>query len=127
MENRGEGWIVFAGVILMLAGVMKIFDAIWAFSYHGVVVVNLQGAVLGHNLKTYGWVDVVVAAILILCAFAVLANMPVGRWIGIVAAAIAAIDAIWWMPFYPVWGFVYIVIALLVIYALAVYGGEQEA
>jgi len=31
------------------------------------------------------------------------------------------------MPFYPVWAFTYMVIAALVIYALAAYGGEPEA
>ena len=30
------------------------------------------------------------------------------------------------MPFYPVWAFVYIVIAALVVYALAVYGGDRQ-
>jgi hypothetical protein len=30
------------------------------------------------------------------------------------------------MPFYPVWALVYIIIAFLVIYALAVYGGVRE-
>lgn len=28
MENRGEAWVVFAGVILVLAGIMKVFDAV---------------------------------------------------------------------------------------------------
>jgi hypothetical protein len=91
-----------------------------------VLPANLEGAVFGHSLKTYGWVDLVVAVILIACAFAVFAGKAFGRWVGIFAAAIAAISAIWWMPYYPVWAFTYIVIAALVIYALAAYGGEPE-
>jgi hypothetical protein len=53
---------------------------------------------------------------------------PVQFWAmgGIFAAAIAAVDAIWWMPFYPIWALTYLVIAVLVIYALAVYGGNAE-
>ena len=124
MEQRGEGWVTFAAIILFLGGIMKVFDAIWAFSYHGVVPVNLQGAVFGHTLKTYGWIDLAVAAILILCAAAVMGGSEVGRWAGIVAGAIGAIDAIWWMPYYPIWGFTYIVLGVLVIYGLAVYGGK---
>ena len=42
-------------------------------------------------------------------------------------SGIAGISAIWWMPYYPIWSFAYIFIAALVIYALAVYGGDQEA
>src|SRR5664280_2248733 len=72
------------------------------------------------------WIDLIVAVILIVCGFAVVSGSGPARWIGIFAAAIAGISAIWWMPFYPVWALVYIIIAFLVIYALAVYGGVRE-
>ena len=126
MEQRGEGWVLFAGIILVLGGVMRGFDAIWAFSYHGVLPYNLEAAIFGHSLQTYGWLDLIVAVILIVCGFAVVSGSGPARWIGIFAAAIAGISAIWWMPFYPVWALVYIIIAFLVIYALAVYGGVRE-
>ena len=127
MEDRGEGWVLFAGIILVWAGIMKVFDAIWAFRYHGALPSNLEAAIFGHSLKTYGWVDLVVAAILIICGFLVISGSGFARWVGIVAAAIGGISAIYWMPFYPIWSFVYIFIAALVIYALAVYGGDQAA
>ncbi len=126
MEQRGEGWVLFAGIMLGLGGIMKIFDAIWAFSYHGVLPSNLEAAIFGHSLVTYGWIDVIVAAILLISAVAVVAGSNLARWIGIIAAAIAGISAIYWMPFYPVWAFVYMLLAFLVIYALAVYGGSRE-
>jgi hypothetical protein len=126
VENRGAGWVLFAGLLLFLAGILKFFDAIWAFAYHGALPANLEGAIFGHSLKTYGWVDLVVAVILIACAFAVFAGKAFGRWVGIFAAAIAAISAIWWMPFYPIWALTYIMMAVLVIYALAAYGGDPE-
>ena len=127
MEQRGAGWLLFAGIILILGGVMKVFDAIWAFRYHGVLPSNLEGAIFGHSLKTYGWVDLIVAAILLISGVLVVGGSNFARWIGILAAAIAGISAIWWMPFYPVWSLVYIVVAVLVIYGLAVYGGDREA
>jgi hypothetical protein len=126
MDQRGEGWVLFAGIMLGLGGIMKIFDGIWAFSYHGTLPYNLESAVFGHSLKTYGWIDFIVAAILIISGFAVVAGSGVARWIGIIAAAIAGISAIYWMPFYPVWAFVYIFLAFLIIYALAVYGGARS-
>ena len=126
MEQRGEGWVLFAGIMLGLGGILKIFDAIWAFSYHGVLPSNLEAAIFGHSLVTYGWIDVIVAAILLISAVAVVAGSNLARWIGITAAAIAGISAIYWMPFYPVWAFVYMLLAFLVIYALAVYGGSRE-
>ncbi len=125
MEQKGEGWIVFSAIVLGVAGIMRIFDAIWAFRYHGAVPQNLENAIFGTSLKTYGWVYLIVGAILIVCAFGVMAKSQFSRWIGIVAGAVLSISAIWWMPYYPVWSFVYIFIAALVIYALTVYGGRS--
>ena len=126
-DSNGEGWLVFSAVVLGVAGVMRIFDAIWAFRYHGVLPQNFEDAIFGHSLKTYGWVYLIVAVILILSAFGVLARSQFSRWIGIVAGAILSISAIWWMPFYPVWSLAYIIVGVLVIYGLAVYGGRETA
>jgi hypothetical protein len=127
MHRRGEGWIMFAAIVLAVAGIMRIFDAIWALRYHGVLPEISRTAIFGHSLKTYGWVDLAAATVLILCAFRVLSGSQVGTWAGIVAGAIGRISAIWWMPFYPIWSLTYIAMGVLVIYALAAYGGRAEA
>ncbi len=127
MDEKGQGWLVFAGVVLGVAGIMRIFDAIWAFSYHGVVPEDFQGAIFGHSLKTYAWVYLIVGIVLILCAFGVVARSQVSRWIGIFAGAVAAISAVWWMPFYPVWSLIYVLLGVLVIYGLAAYGSREPS
>ena len=68
MNEKGEGWLLFAAIVLGVAGVMRIFDAIWAFRYHGVLPQNFEDAIFGHSLKTYGWVYLIVAIVLIICA-----------------------------------------------------------
>src|SRR4051812_635467 len=102
-EEAGSGWLFFAGTVLGVAGIMRIFDAIWAFRYDGAIPENLEGALFGRSLSTYGWIYLVVGAILILSSVAVLSRSQFARWIGIIAGAIGAISAMWWMPFYPVW------------------------
>ena len=126
MDNKGEGWMIFAAVALGVAGIMRIFDAIWAFRYHGAIPDDLQNALWGHTLKNYGWLWLVVGIILILCAFGVMARSQISRWIGIFAGAVAAISAIWWMPYYPVWSLAYIGVGVFVIYALAAYGSRES-
>jgi hypothetical protein len=127
MEEKGEGWLLFAAILLGVAGVMKVFDAIWAFRYHGVLPQNFEAAIFGHTLKTYGWVYLAVAAILIISALGVVARSQVSRWIGIFAGAVLSISSIWWMPYYPVWSLAYIFAGIAVIYGLAVYGGREAA
>jgi hypothetical protein len=129
MDDRstGEGWLFFAGIVLMIAGVMRLFDAIWAWTYSGPLPSNLQSALLGHSLTTYGWVWLVIAIILFAAGLGVIVRSQFARWFGIAAAAIGAITAIWWMPYYPIWSFPYIIIAMFVIYALAAYGEREPA
>jgi hypothetical protein len=124
MEERGSGWRFFAGTVLGITGIMKFFDAIWAWRYHGAVPNNLE-AIFGHSLKTYGWVYLIVAVILIGSSFGVLTGSQFSRWIGIIAGGILALSSIWWMPYYPIWSLLYVAIGILVIYGLSVYGGRD--
>ncbi len=126
-EDDGSGMILFAGMLLGLAGFMRIVDSIWAFRYSGPLPQNLQNSVLGSNLTTYAWVWLVVGVVLIVASMLVFFQSEFGRWIGIFAAAIAALSAITFMPYYPVWALLYIALAVVVVYALARYGGRVSA
>ena len=126
MDNtQDEAWLAFAALVLFTAGIMRIFDAIWAFRYHGAVPQNLEDAIFGHSLKTYGWIDLVVAAIMLISAALVLSRSQVARWIGVFAGAVLAISAVWWIPYYPVWSLMYVGMGVLLIYALVAHGGTS--
>src|SRR5262249_9899205 len=112
--DAGFGWLVFAGTILGLAGIMRIVDAIWAFRYNGALPENLQDGVLGSDLKNYGWTWLIVGIILIVASGLLLVRSQVARWVGYIAAAIAGITAVTWMPYYPIWSLMYIGLAVLV-------------
>jgi uncharacterized membrane protein HdeD (DUF308 family) len=66
---KRSGWLTFSGVVLIVAGIMRVLDAIWAFRYNGPVVDNLHEAVFGHSLTTYGWIWLIVGVILIVSGF----------------------------------------------------------
>jgi hypothetical protein len=124
--DRGSGWVTFASVILMFAGVMRFFDAIWAFRYDGTVPEGLQDALFGDDLTTYGWVYLLVAIVLVAAGFGVARGGQFSRWIGVGAAVIGGLSAVPWLPYYPIWSLVYITIAFLTMYALLAYGGRES-
>lgn len=126
-NEDGLGWLFFAGTVLGLMGIMRIIDSIWAFRYDGVLPGELQDAVLGEDLNTYAWIWLGVGIVLILSSFLIFQGSEIARWIGIAAAAIAVISAFTWMPYYPIWSLAYVVVGILVIYALACYGGRQAS
>ena len=126
MVNDGKGWLVFAAVVLGVAGIMRIFDGIWAFRYKGALPDHLQNSLLGTNLKTYGWLWLIIGIVLILAALGVMQRSQISRWVGIVAGAVISVSAVWWLPYYPIWSMVYIGIGILVIYALVMEGGRES-
>jgi len=122
--DAGFGWLVFAGTILGLAGIMRIIDAIWAFRYNGALPENLQDGVLGSDLKNYGWTWLIVGIILLIASGLLLVRSQIARWVGYIAAAIGGISAVTWMPYYPIWSLMYVGLAVIVFYALIRYGGR---
>ncbi len=124
----GSGWLFFAGTILGLAGFMRILDAIWAFGVNkNQLPEQVKGGVLGDSLTTYAWTFLIVGLILIVASVLLFMRNQLGRWVGIVASVIAALAAMTWMPYYPVWGLVYVGIAVLVLFALTKHGGREDA
>jgi hypothetical protein len=121
-DDRSGAWVTFAGIVLIVAAVSRLFDAIWAFRYHGVLPSNLEGALFGHSLNTYGWLWLGVAIILFVAGLGVMAQSRVAQWVGVFAGALGSISAIWWIPYYPVWSLLYFGIGVLVIYALLAHG-----
>ena len=125
VDERGAGWLFLAGSVMGLAGLMRIFDAIWAFGYKGALPEGLKDGVLGDNIKNYAWTWLIVGVVILMSSFLVLVGSQFARWVGYFAATVMAISAMAWMPYYPVWSLTYIAIAVLTFYALARYGGRR--
>ncbi len=51
---RHSGWLTFSAVVLIMAGIMRVIDAIWAFGYHGTIPGNFQARCLGTALRLMG-------------------------------------------------------------------------
>ena len=43
---------MFASIVSIFTGIMRVLDSIWAFRYKGALPENLDGGILGTNLKT---------------------------------------------------------------------------
>jgi hypothetical protein len=124
-QGRGAGWLYFAGTILGLAGLMRIFDSFWAFRYKGALPDGLRDGVLGSNLKHYAWLWLIVGIILVISSFLILVRSQFARWVGFIAATIGAVSAMAWMPYYPIWSMTYVGIMVFTFYALARYAGRE--
>jgi hypothetical protein len=120
----GSGWLLFSAVVLITAGIMRIFDAFWAFDRDDEAG-DLQTWLFKDNLSAYGWFWLILGILLILAGFAILNGSEWARWFGIFMAALAAVSAMTWIYAFPVWSMVSTLIGFLVVYGLTMYGGRE--
>jgi hypothetical protein len=124
-EPRGAGWILFAGMMLILVAILNGIYGIAAIA-NSSFFVNDTKYILS-DLNTWGWVMLVIAALQIVAAYSIWNGNTFGRWFGIGAASLNAIGALMSIPSYPLWSLAVFAVDILIIYGLAAYGGQRQS
>ena len=120
MDNqRGGSAVILAGAFLMLGGVLNIIYGIAAISNSNFFTHNTH--YVYSNLKTWGWIVLIIGIIELFAAASLLGGKSFGRWVGIVAGSLNAISALLSIPAYPLWSLAIFALSLWIIYGLAVY------
>lgn len=121
---EGSGWVLFAGIMLMLVGILNAIYGIAAIDQSSFFVANTQFILSG--LNTWGWVLLIIGVLQLVAAFSVWRGGSFGRWFGIAVASLNAIAALLAIPAYPLWSLAIFAIDVLVIYGLTTYGGDRR-
>ena len=122
----GEGWVAFAGIVLMLAGILNFIWGIAAID-NSSFFTDEGRYVIFDDLKTWGWFLIVVGALQIGAAFSIWNHHLYGAIFGIASASINILILLFTVNAYPFAAFMVFLIDLLVIYALVAYGGPDWA
>jgi hypothetical protein len=123
-EPTGAGWLMFAGIMLLIAGVLNVIYGIAAIGNSNFFI-NDQKYILS-DLNTWGWVTLIIGVLQVVAAFSIWAGNQFGRWFGIGAAALSSIGALLSIPAYPFWSLAIFAVDILIIYGLAAYGGRHQ-
>ena len=108
--------------MLGLGGVLSIFDGIGALSKASFYAANAH--FVFSDLRTWGWFMLIVGVLLFVAAAGVFKGSSFARWFGIFAASLSLLAHFGAMQSYPFWSLIVVTLNILVIYALAVYGGK---
>jgi hypothetical protein len=123
-EGRGYGLVLFAGVLLLVVGFWNLIYGIAAIAQSHVFVANAHYVV--GNLRTWGWITLIVAALQILAGIGVMTGNQVARWAGIVLAGLNAINQMFFIPAYPFWSLTIIAMDIVALYGLCAYGSREN-
>ncbi len=119
-QERGTGWVTFAGVMLLVLGTINFIEGIAAISNAHFFVANANYVISG--LNTWGWVALCIGVIQWAIGLGVFARNQFSRWAGVFILALNSIAQLLMMPAYPFWSLCVFAIDILAIYGLIAYG-----
>ena len=120
------GWVVFAGVMLIMLGSFQIIQGLVALFDDGFYLVNSNGLVVDVDYNTWGWVHTGIGLIAVLAGLGLLAGNMAARIVGVAVAFLSAIVNLAFLSAYPVWSTIMITVDVIVIYAIIVHGREVK-
>jgi hypothetical protein len=122
-DVSGTGWVAFATIMLGLAGTWNVLEGIMAIGSSRVYVAD--STFVFSDLNTWGWIILFLGLAELVAALAIISGSELGRWFGIAAASVNSIGQLYFLPAYPLWAMTMFAVDLLIIFALAVYGGKR--
>ena len=124
-DTAGDGWVLFAGIMLSIVGTLNIVYGIAAIDNSSFYAANAKYVIT--DLNTFGWFLLGVGTIQFLAAFGIWARSGWARWVGIISAGVNAILQMFFISGFPLLSVTLFSIDILVIYGLLAYGKRSAA
>jgi hypothetical protein len=119
-QDRGYGWVSFAGVLLVILGTLNVIEGIAAIG-NARFFVGGQHYIFA-NLKTWGWIVLCLGALQLAVGLGVFVKNQLARWAGVVVLGANAIAQMLMIPAYPFWSLALFTVNIVAIYGLVAYG-----
>ncbi|MCX4772832.1 hypothetical protein OG322_26740 [Streptomyces sp. NBC_01260] len=111
------GGIMFAGVLLMVDGVLGAIKGIAGIASNDVYA-RINDYAFKFDVTAWGWIHLALGIVLVVVGWGILRGIGWARWVGVALAALNMIANFMWLPYQPVWAVVSLAIDTFVIWAL---------
>jgi hypothetical protein len=120
-----RGWVRFGGVMMTVIGAFGVIQGLVAL-LTPTTYLSINGTVLAIDLGAWGWVHLLLGVLLAVTGVSLLREAPAwARGTGVVLAALSTVVQLAWLPAYPLWSIIAIVLDVVVIYALVATSPER--
>lgn len=119
-EERGSGWVTFAGVLMLMLGTINFIEGIAAIGNAHFFVADARYVI--SSLNTWGWVALCIGVIQWAIGLGIFVRNQFSRWAGVFILALNAIAQLMMMPAYPFWSLVIFAVDIVAIYGLVAHG-----
>jgi hypothetical protein len=124
--TRWVGWIVFAGVMMLVLGMFHAFQGLIALFQQDYYLVAANGLTVHLDYTAWGWTHLVFGIVVVAAGAALLVGQMWARILAVVLAVVSAVVNAGFLAAYPVWSAIMIAVDILVIWALTVHGSEMR-
>ncbi|MEU3711959.1 DUF7144 family membrane protein [Streptomyces catenulae] len=111
------GGTVFAGIVLIVGGILDILKGITALSSDAIYT-TVNQYVYRFDLTAWGWVLVALGIVAVITGLGLLTDAMWARILGVMMASLSLIANFMWLPYQPLWAIISIALAAWVIWAL---------
>jgi hypothetical protein len=122
--DPGRGWILFAGIMLMVVGLLNLLAGIAAVDDSTIYTRDIEFVLT--DLKTLGWILIVLGAAQLLAGIGVFRQSELARWAGIGFASLNLLAQFVLLPAHPGWTLTIFFVDIIIIFGLLTYGGRDR-
>ena len=119
-DERGYGWVVFAGSLLLMLGTLNFIEGLAAIGNAHFFVANTH--YIAGSLNTWGWVVLCIGVAEWAVGVGVFIKNQFSRWVGVFILGLNAIVQLMMIPAYPFWSLSIFTLDILALYGLIAYG-----
>ncbi|MBO2447415.1 hypothetical protein J4573_09985 [Actinomadura barringtoniae] len=120
-----HGLSMFAGVMLILIGVLQAMEGLAAV-LNDKFYVGTPNYVFEFDVTAWGWSQMLIGVMLAVAGYGVLDGRLWGRVIGIIVAVLSTVANFLYTPHSPVWSILIVLLNIAVIWALCVHSRFAE-
>jgi hypothetical protein len=117
------GWIYFASMMMLVLGGLQALTGLVALFKDDFYLVG-EKALVAFNFTAWGWINILLGLVLVITGIEIARGSGWARVIASLLVVINAIGNLAFLPAYPVWSSIALIIDALILYALTVHGGE---
>ena len=121
-----SGWILFAGIMMMLIGAYNLLQGLAAIFSDDYFQVG-EDDLLVFDFTAWGWIMLIWGVVLLLAGFGLVTGKPWARWTGIAVVGLNAVAQAAFLSAFPLWSLLVVGLCVLVIFALAARWDEAQA
>ena len=125
--RQTSGWavglILFAAIMMIMSGVFQALEGLIAI-FQNEFYVATRNYLFQFDATTWGWIHLVIGVVVAFAGWGLLSGRTWARAVAITLAVLSAIANFLFIPYYPFWSLLIIILNVFVIWAVAAHGGD---